>query len=291
VYATGYPWSSLLVGEAVARRAGLPFVADFRDVWTMEDPYREHPPTNREVALERDVVRNASAVISVSDVMTERMRAFHSAEPPAKFHTIWNGFDPQDIAAAESSLPKRPGVLRVVYAGVWRPTYNPSVLYDAIDLLRRRAPEMGARLEVVTAGFSPRTDCDVSAKAGIVELGPLSHSNALALMKTADVLFAPLPPGSYQILAIPGKIFEYAAIGKPILCTADENGEVARFFRRVGGGRVVPLQAEAIAQVLETACAAGQLDVPPVDTLALSQFERRNLTGSLATILDRLSAR
>jgi glycosyltransferase involved in cell wall biosynthesis len=291
VFATGYPWSSLLVGEAVARQAGLPFIADFRDVWTMDDPYREHPPTNQEIALERDVVRNASAVICVSDVMTERMRAFHSAEPPAKFHTIWNGFDPQDIAAAESNLPKRPGVLRVVYTGVWRPTYNPLVLYDAIDLLRRRAPETVTRLEVITAGFSPRLDRDASANAGIVELGPMSHANALALMKTADVLFSPLPPGSYQTLAIPGKIFEYAAVGKPMLCTADNDGEVARFFRRVGGGRIVPLQAEAVARVLETACAAGQLEVPPVDALALSHFERRNLTGSLAAILDRVSAR
>src|SRR5262249_15352315 len=35
VWATGGPWSSLVIGRNVSRRTGIPYVLDFRDPWTL----------------------------------------------------------------------------------------------------------------------------------------------------------------------------------------------------------------------------------------------------------------
>ena len=36
IWATGGPWSSLVVARKVSRRTGLPYILDFRDSWTLE---------------------------------------------------------------------------------------------------------------------------------------------------------------------------------------------------------------------------------------------------------------
>ncbi len=116
VWATGFPWTSLLVGRDVARLTGRPFVADFRDPWTGDDvfgtalsPARRH----RQLALERSVVRHASAVVSVSDAMTEQMRTIHADVQASRFITIHNGYDPADLTGCDPA-PRSDKKFRVV---------------------------------------------------------------------------------------------------------------------------------------------------------------------------------
>ena len=40
IYATGFPWTSLLTGMDVSKLTGRPLVADFRDLWASEDLFK-----------------------------------------------------------------------------------------------------------------------------------------------------------------------------------------------------------------------------------------------------------
>jgi glycosyltransferase involved in cell wall biosynthesis len=287
ILATGFPWTALLVGRDLSVSMGVPLVADFRDVWTLDDVFLPDAITRRHRRQERSVVRQASSVISVSPIMTDSMRELHSTEDPEKFQTVFNGYDPDDLCTLEPYPAPAHDKVRIVYTGVWRPTYGPHLLYDAIAALHRDDPKMIRNLEVVTAGFPKGHAREMGIDRYVTELGQISHPLALGLMASADALYAPLPLGRYHRLALPGKLYEYLAVGRPVFSTTAFDGETAKLLAQIGGGRVLPSEKAAVRGLLTEICRDGELVVPPVSQSALSFFERRNQTKALAQLLDR----
>ncbi|MBU0716927.1 MAG: glycosyltransferase, partial [Planctomycetes bacterium] len=101
IYSTFSPASDHVLAMAVKQETGLPWVADFRDLWT--DDYR-YPvdDANRRAAdrqLEQEILEQADAVIGVSARQTEIL-ASRVPDPGRKFVTITNGFDPDDFSGA-----------------------------------------------------------------------------------------------------------------------------------------------------------------------------------------------
>jgi glycosyltransferase involved in cell wall biosynthesis len=289
IYATGFPWTSLLIGRDVAKATGRPLIADFRDPWAGDDLWRSNSLEPERVAqLERSVVAQASAVVTVSPAMTRMMKAANPEAEQSKFVTIHNGFDPLDVV---TPTPKRSDKFRIVFTGVWKDGYNPSRLYDALDALLKASPHVLRNTEVMMAGFAPGEAARRGLDSLVSELGRLSHKDAVALMSSADILFFATADGTYQELALPGKMYEYLATGRPVIALTHPDGDAARVLARVGGAIVIaPEDSERVQNVISTACVAGRLDVPPHDRDALAAFERSNLTKRLASVLDAVTS-
>jgi glycosyltransferase involved in cell wall biosynthesis len=286
IYATGFPWSTLLAGADISKATGRPLIADFRDPWAGEDLFRtrHRPPEHEERAGEAEVLYQATAAISVAPAMTRRLRAAHPDVDESKFVTIYNGFDPVDL---EAPLPAPDGTFRIVYTGVWKEGYSPSTLYDVIDWLKRSHPELLTGVEVVTAGFAPGEAARRGLADHIRELGVVPHRQAVALMRSADVLFVTNGEGNRQMIGLPGKLYEYLASGRPVLALTHPDGDTGRVLQKTGGG--VAIAADDPGLLLEavtTACRNRRLDVPPLNAEALASFERVNLTRRLAELLD-----
>lgn len=286
IYATGFPWTSLLVGHDVARMTGRPLVADFRDPWASEDVFRNgHLPYDVEIALERQVVHRANRVLTVSPTLTRRMRDAHPEVEGSRFVTIHNGFDPTDLIAP---APERHAAFRIVYTGVWKPGYGPGALYDVIEWIRRSAPALLTNVEVVAAGFEPGEAARRGLASIVREVGVLPHRDAVSLMHSADVLYLPNADGVRQQLAQPGKMFEYLATGRPVLALTDPDGDAGRIIRQVGGGVVVsPEDPGNLLNVVATTLRERLLRTPPQDRRALATFERSAQTERLAAVLDQ----
>lgn len=291
IYATGFPWTTLLIGSDLATATGRPLIADFRDPWAGEDLFRTplRPPEHEERAQEAEVLHAAAAAISVAPSMTRRLMAAHPDVDESKFVTIYNGFDPIDL---ELPPPRADGKFRIVYTGVWKEGYNPSTLYDVIDWLRRSHPHLLENVEVVTAGFAPGEAKRRGVTDHIRELGPLPHRDAIALMRSADVLFVTNGEGNRQQIGLPGKLYEYLATGRPVLALTHPDGDAGRILHQTGGGVAVPADDPGLLlDAVATACRNRRLDVPPLDRDALASFERVNLTRRLAELLDEATNR
>lgn len=291
IYATGFPWTTLLAGCDVAKATGCPLVADFRDLWAGETLFREerHAPAE-ELRLERSVVEAARAVVTTSTAMTRQMIAVHPEVDSAKFVTIHNGFDPEDLVRPAS--PRQPGQpFRIVFAGVWKDGYNPSALYDSIDWLHRSHPALLDGVEVVAAGFEPGEAARRGLTSYIREVGVLPHHDAVSLMHSADILYLTHADNARQ-WAVPGKLYEYLATGRPVLALTNPEMETGRIIRQVGGGLAVAADDPgALYQVIADACRTRTLATPPRDREALAAFERQYLAGRLATVLNDVTAR
>jgi glycosyltransferase involved in cell wall biosynthesis len=288
VFASGYPWSSLVIGRTLACRLRLPLVAEFRDPWTADDVLRGPLSPRAERAhrrLERLVIDQAAAVVSVNDHLSDSLQALGAR----RVVTSPNGFDVLDSSDVTPD-PKRAGRLRVVYTGVWKDGYGPDQLYEAVSRLAREAPALASRLDVVTAGFPPGPAEAMGISHIVTELGSVPHGRSLSIMRSADVLVLPVAGGSHRQLQVPGKLYEYLASGSPVLAMTDPRGAAGAVIARVGGGVCTPADdLGALTATLASALSQGHLAVPPVKRDVLMEYDRRTLTSKLAQVFESVA--
>jgi len=95
IFSTAPPFTDLLVGRLIKGLTRLPWVADYRDLWT-GDVLRDWVPGWRrkvEVALERRILSRADAVIAVSQPKVASLQERLPDVPQERFYCITNGYD------------------------------------------------------------------------------------------------------------------------------------------------------------------------------------------------------
>ena len=99
IVATGGPWTSFLVGRALAKRFDRPLIVDYRDPWTCNPFYSFTAKflTRKAQRLERTICFEASRIITNTDELRERL-CIEYPEIKHKSLMIPNGFDPESIA-------------------------------------------------------------------------------------------------------------------------------------------------------------------------------------------------
>ena len=296
---TSGPYTDHLVGLALRRHSGLPWVADFRDPWTQN----MHRPGIRwrealEERMERAVMREADVVLTVTRSFAEGFRSKYG-DVIRRLEVIHNGFDAADFAGV---VPERvEGRCTFVYTGIFYRQRHPRRLLRAVRRLIDRGAIDRRRLRLRFAGvfdypgYTENADAVRELGLGdVVEvLGHVPHRRAVALLKGADVLLLindvdPAFGGTF----IPGKLFEYMAAQRPILALSLP-GEAASVVERFGLGEVVPPEDDAAieAAVLrfyrrwERGELAGPQPLPPE---AYRLYERREQARTLAELLDEL---
>jgi len=291
VMVTAPPFSTFLLGLMVARLAGLPLVLDFRDDWsgfyTKGFAARGGGASWQRLVLacERLCVRAAARVIGNTPEMTERLARLHGGGS-GKYVWIPNGFDPADYAGLEREpAPDPEGRLRLTYAGT---VFAARPLGDLWAGFARLTPAQRARFAVTVMGrVLPGEVADPGLEGLAVEaLAFAAHQEALSRMAAADVLVLTVADLPGLASMVPAKLYEYLALGRPILAIAPW-GEAARLIAATASGTVVPPgQPEALARVL-----AGWLERPPrPGGPPPPVFQRRRLSALLARTLDQAIA-
>lgn len=282
VLTTGPPHSAHLVGRALKRRLGLPWLADFRDPWTeihyLDALGRNAWAQNRDAALEASVLREANAVLTVSDPLRDSLRAL---APGACVETIRNGFDPDDFAAPAPSA--RTDRFDMAYVGT---LYDvPTALLDAVAAVRADEPRLHLRVVgSVPDGFAEAVATRGLAGAVTVE-PPVPHEAAIAVMRTARLLVLTIEAWSYARAVVPGKTYEYLASGRPVLGLGPPDGEAAAILRETGAGVLLaPDDTAGVESTLRRHVAAWASGVPAQGAAprTLRPFSRAVQAGALA---------
>ena len=207
------------------------FIADFRDPL--------YNPGFRSVKAEADydkrclakVMKSADKVVCVSEGIAEGIAELHPKEK-SKLFIITNGFDSDDVKSSESDVRFAEGKIHFVYTGT---------LYHG-----KRCVDMLAQvLEELIKGGDITRDSFAFEYAGpdfeelLVQLsayglentavnhGFVSREQAIALQKAADALLLLTWNESNYRGVVPGKLYEYMAIGNvPIIALV--TGDVAQ---------------------------------------------------------------
>lgn len=306
IIATGPPFSTFLVGAALSRQTRLPLVLDYRDEWSISNRYWENKRqgwlSNRvQARMQRSVLRAADLVLATTPSSAGALAELaDNAGSFARTTWIYNGFDPDDIQAGP--LPEGLQVDHAVRAQRFRLTcvgtlwnLNPiGPVVRAVRRLAQTAPQLAPMLELVlvgrrTAEQEAELDLLNDTAVRVTRLPFVPHDQAVAAMLDADALLllnAELPHADRIINA---KTFEYIAARRPVLAVAprgdlwDLLGDIPESHLCRPSDTVAV--TEALTSMLQRVSDEGRL--PDTDG-EISTFERRELAGELAVLLDDL---
>jgi len=122
--------------------------------------------------------------------------------------------------------------------------------------------------------------------------GYQSKEQSVKRLETCDVLFLPLECGksNNETLFIPGKLFEYLKLGKPVLCLTN-GGDCADILQRSGLGILLsPYDTAAVTEKLSELVKMKQNDAFSfkADAEYIDGFSFREITRKMAGEFDRL---
>ena len=290
VITTSPPSSVHLVGAAVKRATGIPWVADLRDS-IVAHPHRHaermlvRAKEQGEHAVARLVARNASAIVTVSDAITDEIR---KRSPHGPGETIANGSDFDDFVGLEHRPSER---FRITHAGSFFGKRDPRPFLTA--LAQSGLDDIVARF----LGDFRSTDRDWAEAQSLgdrLELIPYApRRRSLELQRDSEALLLLIPDaGGRGKGVLSGKVFEYLAAERPILAVVPPDGAAAELIRSANAGVVVaPDDVDGMSAALRDLHArwqAGTLADTSLSDEWRTKVSRQTRVEELARLLERL---
>ena len=252
IYSSAYPMASHVVAGLLARRSGLPWVADYRDEWSTRSVVSWPTPVHQRLGrwIDQQVTAGAERVITTSPIHTEIFRRTFPVSEDSHYVTITNGFDEEDFAGAraqaETTRP-RSSRFTLAHLGTLGGGRDGSGFLAAVQQLIDTGKIPEKEIEVLFVGRTVGLPHTRLEDAGILRRMPLQpHAEAVATMRNSDVLLLV----NNERENILGKTFEYLAAGRPILALTPP-GATADVVLETGAGAVFdPGDSTAIAEHL-----------------------------------------
>ena len=277
------PVSLLRSADILSGKWGIPWVVDYRDLWSFS-PYRSVPRWRRRLDqrfVERHA-RSASSATAVSPGLAESVSAWHS-----DVHVLWSGLDfPKEDAGKreDSSLPHV-----ISHTGnLYDARRNPAPLFEALN---RFEQSEARQFRVVFHGMDSHQLASLFRKqAGQADVhahGFVSHEESVRIQESSfiNVLLTWNDPRTQS--TITGKVFEYIQAGRPILHIGNPDNEAARLLERTGAGVTLndPVSIAAFIQSIM----AGNWSMPARASLEpyLIQHQGQRLLDLLERVVSR----
>jgi len=231
VYATSSRLFTAFLGAIIANKKCLPLYLDIRDIFvdTIKDVLLPSVALLVKpvlLAVEQYTFRSAQRINLVSRGFEQYFDQRYP-EPDYCFYT--NGIDREflDINTMEETDTKQPKILQVTYAG------NLGEGQDLHKILPQLAKTLEGRVEFNVIGDGGQKaqledELTLNGVTNVKILSPVSRNELIAMYLNSHILFLHLSDSPAFKKVLPSKIFEYAAMGKPIW--AGVSGYAANFL-------------------------------------------------------------
>lgn len=299
IYSSSGPFTSHLVGLLLHRLTHKPWLAELRDGWYRWNRaiFPDYPawrdPIERR--LEAAVVHAAGRVVLVTDRMAEAFRRqYAGCLPGDHFAVVPNGFDPALLPTPQTL--RTPGAFEIVHTGALYYGRSIASLLAAVAALAEQDAAFTAAVRLTFVGTldaAARAELEGSPLRERVRLaGQLDHAATLDSMRRAALLLlvANTTPGAEA--TVPGKLFEYLAVGRPVLAVAPASSSTADVLARTGGGYLASGDdATGLVDALRQAFADFTAGRPRQAAAAeVARYDRRALAGELARLFEQVLA-
>ena len=293
IYATGGPWTSLLIGAILRKITQKPLIIDFRDPWLANPFYTSKNKLIRSIesSMERKVIAIADHIITNTEELKQDFLVRYPFLSSNKLTTIPNGFE--EYIELESPTAER-YILTFTHAGALYFSRNPRYLLQAIFNLIEQNIIPKQEMRFVFLGGIDDSIQDQELQdllqhpllQGVIDIVPrLPYQEALKYQSQSDILLLIQPDFPLQV---PRKLYEYMAFRKPILGITDSSGATARIIQTHHIGIVVENQISAIETALKTFYQ--QWKKGTLSLLATDQYDvfmNKNLTLKLQSVFQK----
>jgi glycosyltransferase involved in cell wall biosynthesis len=208
---------------------------------------------------------------------------------------IPNGFDGEAIAGVEAISPPPSGPLRVVHAGMLTQQRSAGPFLEALRQFLDRRPDARGAVDVEFAGAREDENERVLERLGLGAcvrfVDTIPHAEALRRERTAHVLLLIKHTDPRYNGLVPGKLYEYIGVRRPVLALAPV-GEARALVESLRRGETAdPGDVPAISRAIERMFdlhRAGSLDAH-YDLSPRPELERSRQAAALAALLDRMT--
>ncbi len=281
-----------MIGAALHKLSGIPWVADFRDPMA-QDGYPSDPHTWKSFKRIEERAANEATLCTFTTPGAVRLYAERYPHAASRFKVIENGYDEETFAGlTPGGAPLNPGKITLLHSGIVYPSErDPTQFLQAIRVLIDTGRIFADQLRVrFRASMHEDFLRMLTHKFGLSEcielLPPIEYEDALDEMMRADILL--ILQASNCNDQIPAKLYEYLRASRPILALTDPVGDTANVLQQAGIDTIAPLDhAEPIGGAI-LKILSGPQEGSPLTHAAVEKCSRRNRTRQFASMLDKL---
>lgn len=305
IYSTAPSFSQHILGCYFKRKYGIPWVADYRDLWASDENYLHlynQSTTDAEYhlfeKLESELCKRMDFVIVAGGYWKEGFVQKYQVQDD-RITEITNGYDEADFCNRKA-CNERNRKFTLCYNGSMRYKNRDPVFMLKIlnELIEEKKIDANYIQWVINGQLSSEylENVGVNDVHGIVKLnGAISHSDSIDISMQSDLLVFYGEAGELGKINYPGKFYEYLRFGRRILCFSGKESFQDIVLQDTGlGVNFDYYQRECIKKYILSEYLSwkeNSNDAPTVPFEKIEVFERRNLTRKMADIFDLIETR
>lgn len=277
------PHSTQLIGLKLKKKyPHIKWIADLRDPWTDIYYYKEffhtYPARLLDRHYEKSVLRKADNIITVGDRLKIMLSSkVNTAE--AKTYVVTNGYDDEDF---KNLKPSEPEIFTISYIGTLSPAYPLKGFAEAVKKLTDSGRKIRIRFVGTISSTQKRTILENVPEEFLYFIPYVSHTEAVKHMISSSALLLIIPDHQGNRCILTGKLFEYIASGKPVLCLGPADGDAALVLEMTGAGITTGYkETNTIARIISDFME--KKFIPSKEKTEI--FSRYNLTRKIAEII------
>lgn len=297
IWSTGDPWSGHWLGDKLSRELSKPWIADFRDPWTLSDinlRSRSAFSLKRDSSWEQKFVQNADRLIFTAKSTEELYNSYYKLND-LKTQTIYNAFDDSLI---ESSIKWEANIdddyLNIFFFGRFRRLSPALPIIKALHYLSSENSEAVKRIRIHSFG---ELESDDQKRIKEYQLNDqfVIHESVLpqqsnCVLEKADILLVSTNEERKHI--IPAKLWEYLQVDKSILSIAP-NPEISEILQETGAGiqfstdnisEIAHYLSESVSKKIE-----GE-SFKKRDSKKINRYTAQSTSKQLSKIMDELTS-
>jgi len=285
---TSPPVSCHLIGLRLRQDLGLPWIADFRDFWTIYKAEEVYPDQRRRDRARDLLIRIRQCATAITAVNRSVADYLGGGE------VIPNGYDP-DVAESWKQPPSGE-IFTIGLLGHQHDTRELEPLLKTLESFRARCHDGLQRVRIlqvgeINAGWFRALLQQRGLEVAVDLRGRLSRAETIRALAQAHLFFLGVSaregPGF-----LPGRTFELIASGRPILAYCEEESEIARIVSGSSKGTCFSDASldRAVTELTARyeAFASGRYEIAPLSEYA-RQFSGEELARRFAALLGKVT--
>lgn len=278
IISIGTPHSTHLIGSKLAKYFHTKHIPFFSDPWTTISYYdkfkRNKIAEKLDKYLERKILLNSYCTLFVTKSTALEYETLYPFLRN-KTNVLYWGYNEEDFKEFDSIIHINRNEKTIIHSGNLFDYQNPIKFWQTV----KKQIENGNKLKIKFTGTVGKSIVNSINELGLEKyteyLGFLSYKELLIQLKNADYFLA----CAYNKKHIPGKIFEYLRMGKPIIAFCDDNEELKNILHASNAGLLFNYNETGEQFFNQSGKFHTNLNF-------VKKFERENITKQLVEILN-----
>lgn len=301
VFSDGPPHTNTRIAYHVAKRTGVPWIADFQDPWTQVDYYKllkiSRFADRIHKKMEQDVFRLARKITVASPSWAKDLEKIGAKD----VSVLYYGYDEEDfsenilVSTANPELDPIRKRFVINHAGLLGMDRFPDRFLEALAELGEENESFQKDLFIYFPGEVDFSIRDYIKKLGLenntLYPGHISKELAVTSMRLSNILLLPLNKAENVKGRLPGKLYEYLRSYTPILALGPEDSDVNVILKQTRTGKCLDYENKnEIKKYISGVYDSYKKGIKSENFLEdeIRQFDVKNQTKKLAEFLNEV---